>query len=144
MLVAMWTVSMPSWAAHNFDTLKVDKNAEWTSTKDWVTQNISPDQVVAVPPSMWQDLRDAGWRNQWTVVSAEKVDLDPGFAKAHGDTGWRALDYVILNPTVKANMGYLGLTQLSSAVAHGVPVATLGGTQILRIDPSRPAVKASP
>ena len=134
MAVVLWSVTMPSWEQHNTATLTQKKNSEWEQTVAWVTANLPRDAVVAVPPSMWQELRDAGWPDEWTVVSAEKVDLDPGEFQAEHPGGWRELDYVVLNPTVRANLDYLDLTQLRRAVDHGTPVFETGGTQVLRID----------
>ncbi len=134
MVAAFWFASMPSWEQHNSNTLSKDKNKDWVATVDWVKANLARDEVVAVPPSMWQDLRDAGWPDEWSVISVEKVDLDPKSFNAAHSTGWRAIDYVIVNSTVTANIGYLGLHELQNAVNHGVVVAGFGGNSVLKIE----------
>jgi hypothetical protein len=114
--------------------LTEDKNAEWDDTVAWVKGNLARDTIIAVPPSMWQEFRDAGWPDEWSVVSAEKVDLDPSeFPDIHPE-GWRALDYVVLNPTVKDNLDYLGLDELQRAVDNSTVAWEQGGTKILKVD----------
>ena len=135
MATALYSVTMPSWQLHNTATLSQKQNNDWVQTVSWMKKNVSRQAVIVVPPSMWQDLRDAGWPNQWAVIATEKVDLDPvEFARRHPG-GWRELNYVVVNEQVGADLGYLGLTQLNRAVQAGVPVASFGGTHILRIVP---------
>jgi hypothetical protein len=83
---------------------------------------------------MWQEFRDAGWPDEWSVISAEKVDLDPSeYPDVHPE-GWRALDYVVLNPTVKANLDYLRLRELQKAVDNSTVAWEQGGTKVLEVE----------
>ena len=135
LVTALYSVTMPSWKLHNTATLTQPKNNDWIQTVAWMKDNLARDSVIVVPPSMWQDLRDAGWPNQWSVIATEKVDLDPvEFARRHPG-GWRELNYVVVNPQVQADIGYLGLSQLDQAVQAGTTVATFGETRVLRIAP---------
>lgn len=132
---ALYSVTMPSWQLHNTATLTQPKNNDWVQTVAWMKANLPRDSVIVVPPSMWQDLRDAGWPDQWSVIATEKIDLDPvEFARRHPG-GWRELSYVVVNPQVQVDIGFLGLSQLNQAVQAGTPVATFGVTRVLRITP---------
>ena len=131
--VGLYAVTMPSWQQHNTETLTQPKNTEWVQSVGWLTGHLSRQEVIVVPPSMWQDLRDAGWANEWSVIATEKVDLDPkAFNRAHPG-GWQELDYVVVNRQVRADVTYLGLTQLGRAIESGTTVAAFGGTSILRV-----------
>ena len=130
---ALYSGTMPSWQQHNTATLTEPKNNEWLQTVGWLKGNLLRKDVLVVPPSMWQDLRDAGWASEWSVIATEKVDLDPkAFRRAHPG-GWQELDYVVVNQQVRADVTYLGLTQLGRAIESGTTVATFGGTRVLRV-----------
>ena len=134
LLATLHATLVPAYEDHLSSTLTEDKNAEWDDTVAWVKGNLARDTIIAVPPSMWQEFRDAGWPDEWSVVSAEKVDLDPSeFPDIHPE-GWRALDYVVLNPTVKNNLDYLGLDELQQAVDNSTIAWEQGGTTILKVD----------
>ena len=133
MVAALGSVTVPNWQQHDVAALTRPANNEWVQTVRWITGNLPRSAVIVVPPSMWQDLRDAGWPNEWSVIATEKVDLDPlAFARAHPG-GSRELDYVVVNQQVKSDAIYLGLTQLDQALQGATAVATFGNTQVMRL-----------
>lgn len=130
-LIAVATLS---WQERVDGMLTTKQNTDWFSTVAWVKDNIPRDQVIAVPPSMWQEFKDAGWKDEWSVVAGEKIDLDPlEFNKAHPE-GWRAVDYVVISSQILDNLENLDLKKLSEALEYGTPVATFGANQVVRID----------
>ena len=133
MVAALGAMALPNWQQHDVATLARLENSEYVQTVNWLTGNLSRSAVVVVPPSMWQDLRDAGWANEWAVIATEKVDLDPlAFARAHPG-GRKELDYIVVNEQVKSDVTYLGLTQLDQALQGATAVATFGSTRVMKV-----------
>lgn len=134
---AVLLIAAVTWAGPLGTMFTEDRNADARTVEQWVADNLDRDAVVAVPYSMWPDLHRAGWDDPWTLIAAEKVDLDSRFAVEH-PRGWREIDYVVLGPTVRSNIQSLDLKTLGTAVQAGTPVFQVGDWQVLRVNASAP------
>ncbi|KIS27191.1 hypothetical protein TV39_11705 [Arthrobacter sp. SPG23] len=130
---ALVLMSVPQWFEQDRDLLTAENNANWRQTLSWVQDNISREDVVLAPYSMWYDLNSSGWNDSWTMIATEKPDLDKQFETAHPD-GWQEIDWIIVGPSVSANIDSLGLSRAASALSHSTPVRTFGEWTIRRVE----------
>ncbi|MEK0156911.1 ArnT family glycosyltransferase [Arthrobacter oryzae] len=126
-------MSVPQWFEQDRDLLTAENNANWRQTLTWVQDNISREDVVLAPYSMWYDLNSSGWNDSWTMIATEKPDLDKQFETAHPD-GWQEIDWIIVGPSVTANIDSLGLSRAASALRHSTTVRTFGEWSIRRVE----------
>lgn len=131
--VVLLPIPFERWVDRDTQLLSADVNADWRASRDWVEQNVSRDDVVLVPFSLWQELDDAGWDGPWAVVALEKADLDTDFAVQHPG-GWREIDWIVEGPSVEPTIRYLGLEAAATAYANSTIVASFGDWHIRRVD----------
>ena len=98
----------------------------------WVDENLSREDVVVVPYSMWQDVNDLGWDDPWRAIVLEKVDLDSQFESEHPN-GWREIDWIVEGPTVAPNIDYLALHTMRDAYDNSRVVASFGAWNIRKV-----------
>lgn len=126
-------MSVPQWFEQDRDLLTAENNANWRQTLTWVEDNISREDVVLAPYSMWHDLNSSGWNDSWTMIATEKPDLDRQFETAHPN-GWQEIDWIIVGPSVTANIDSLGLTRAGSALRHSTTVQSFGEWSVRRVE----------
>lgn len=126
-----------TWAAPLDAMFTEDRNADSRAAREWVADNVGRDEVVVVPYSLWADLARAGWDDPWRLIAAEKVDLDSRFEIEHPG-GWREIDWIVVGPTVRANIESLQLDRLDDAVRNADLVHEVGEWQIYHLDTSAP------
>jgi hypothetical protein len=136
-LVTLFTVSIllmsvPQWFEQDRTLLTADANSDWRSTLTWVQNNIDRRDVVLSPYSMWHDLNASGWHDAWTMIATEKPDLDKQFETEHPG-GWREIDWIIVGPSVSANIDNLGLTRAGAALEHSEEIRSFGDWSIHRV-----------
>jgi hypothetical protein len=131
---ALVLMSVPQWFEQDRDLLTGENNANWRQALSWVQHNISREDVVLAPYSMWYDLNSSGWDDSWTMIATEKPDLDKQFDTAHPN-GWQEIEWIIVGPSVTANIDSLGLSRAGSALRHSSMVRTFGEWSIRRVDP---------
>ncbi len=135
LLLVLVPIPFDRWVDRDADLLTSDANADWRAARDWVEQNVSRDDVVLVPFSLWQELDDAGWDGPWSAIALEKADLDTAFATEHPG-GWRDIDWVVEGPSVEPNIRYLGLDTAADAYANSTVVVSFGEWNIRRVTPN--------
>ncbi|RJT81857.1 phospholipid carrier-dependent glycosyltransferase [Arthrobacter cheniae] len=118
-------MSMPQWFEQDRELLTAETNTDWKNTMTWVQDNVSREDVVLAPYSMWHDLNSSGWDDPWSMIAVEKPDLDAQFDQIHPGS-WRDVDYIVVGPTVLANIENLGLTRTGKVLENSVPVKTFG------------------
>lgn len=129
---AVLLTSGPQWSGQGRTLLTQQANSDWTSTLEWIQGNVSRDETVLAPYSMWQDLNVNGWRSPWTGVVTEKADLDPEFLREHPE-GWRGIDWIVVGPYTEANIDSLGLNMVRQALDNSVEVESFGGWRLHRV-----------
>jgi 4-amino-4-deoxy-L-arabinose transferase-like glycosyltransferase len=127
-------IPIEQWIGRGIPLISADENRDWRDARDWVTENVSTDDVVVVPYSMWQDVQAAGWEDPWQVIVLEKVDLDSQFQDEHPG-GWSEIGWIVEGPTVAPNIDYLGLTQAGIALENSRVVASFGAWNIREVLP---------
>lgn len=130
--LSLTLMSVPQWFEQDRDLLTAENNANWRSTLAWVRDNISREDVVLSPYSMWHDLNASGWDDSWTMIATEKPDLDVQFETEHPG-GWKEIDWIVVGPSVTANIDSLGLSKAAAALEHSEPVQTFGEWSIRRV-----------
>ncbi|MBG6185523.1 4-amino-4-deoxy-L-arabinose transferase-like glycosyltransferase [Arthrobacter sp. CAN_A214] len=125
-------MSMPQWFEQDRELLTAAANTDWKDTMTWVQDNVSRDNVVLAPYSMWHDLNSSGWDNPWDMVAIEKPDLDAQFDLVHPG-GWRDVDYIIVGPVVLDNIENLELTRTGKVLEHSVPIKIFGEWSINKV-----------
>lgn len=125
-------MSVPQWFEQDRDLLTAETNASWRQTLTWVQGNVSRNDVVLAPYSMWYDLNASGWNNAWTMIATEKMDLDRQF-EVERPGGWREIKWIIVGPSVKSNIDNLGLELAGTALENSEPVQTFGEWSIRRV-----------
>ena len=125
-------MSLPQWFEQDRDLLTAENNANWREAMTWVEKNISRNDVVLAPYSMWYDLNSSGWNSAWTMIATEKPDLDKQF-ETERPGGWSEIQWIIVGPSVTANIDSLGLTRVKTALQHSEPVQTFGEWSIHRV-----------
>ena len=126
------TVSLPHWWEQNRVLLTQDANTDWTSTLEWVQDNVPREDTVLAPYSMWQDLITTGWQDSWSMIVTEKADLDEEFRRKHPE-GVAAIEWVVVGPYTQSNIDSLGLKTVAEALEHSVAVQTFGGWSVHRV-----------
>lgn len=126
-------MSVPQWFEQDRELLTTETNTNWRQTLTWVQDNVSREDVVLAPYSMWHDLNSSGWNDAWTMIATEKPDLDVQFEKVHPD-GWQEIDWIIVGPSVTANIDSLGLSRAGSALRHSKTVRSFGEWSIRRVE----------
>lgn len=129
---ALVLMSMPQWFEQDRELLTAAANTDWKDTMVWVQDNVSRQDVVLAPYSMWHDLNSSGWDDPWKMIAIEKPDLDAQFELVHPG-GWRDVDYIVVGPVVLDNIENLELTRTGTALEHSVPVQTFGEWSINKV-----------
>lgn len=127
-------MSLPQWFEQDRTLLTAQTNSNWRSTMQWVQSNISRNDVVLAPYSMWHDLDSSGWNDAWTMIATEKPDLDKQF-EIERPGGWREIQWIIVGPSVTANIDSLGLSRVKTALENSEQVQSFGEWSIHRIVP---------
>ena len=125
-------MSVPQWFEQDRLLLTADSNSNWRQAMTWVQRNVSRQDVVLAPYSMWQDLNSSGWNNAWTMIATEKADLDRQF-RAERPGGWRDIKWIIVGPSVTSNIDNLGLQLAKTALENSEPVQAYGEWSIRRV-----------
>lgn len=134
-VLAMFVVFIPveQWIGRGAPALfSTDENRDWRASLAWVDENLSREDVVVVPYSMWQDVNDLGWDDPWRAIVLEKVDLDSQFESEHPN-GWREIDWIVEGPTVAPNIDYLALQPMRDAYDNSRVVASFGAWNIRKV-----------
>lgn len=110
-------------------------NTDWEASVAWIQRYVGGSEVVVVPFSMFPDLTGPTVEpdEQWRTVALEKVDLDSQFVEQHPE-GWRAIDYVVDSPSVRADVRQLNLSTVDTALAHSVLVVRYGEWSIRKVE----------
>ena len=125
-------MSLPQWFEQDRTLLTAQTNSNWRSAMTWVQDNVSRSEVVLAPYSMWHDLNSSGWNNAWTMIATEKPDLDKQF-DIERPGGWREIRWIIVGPSVTANIDSLGLTRVKTALQNSEEVQTFGEWSVHRV-----------
>ncbi|MHA7288677.1 glycosyltransferase family 39 protein [Arthrobacter sp. MDT3-24] len=131
-------MSVPQWFEQDRALLVAETNTNWRNAMTWVQDNVPRSDVVLAPYSMWYDLNASGWHDAWTMIATEKPDLDERFETEHPG-GWREIDWIIVGPSVTANIDRLGLSRAGSALQHSEPVQTFGEWSIRKVSEPAPS-----
>lgn len=126
-------MSIPQWFEQDRVLLTSQQNTDWRQALQWTKDNVSRDDVVLAPYSMWQDLKSSGWPGPWAVIVTEKIDLDSQFLVEHPE-GTAAVDWIIVGPIVVDNVKNLDLTQVGELIENSHPVATFGEWSVRRVN----------
>lgn len=130
-------MSVPQWFEQGRSLLSADDNVNWRRTVAWVQGNISRNDIVLAPYSMWHDLNSSGWNNPWTMIATEKPDLDGQFGRERSE-GWQEIDWIIVGPTVSANIDTLGLARVKTALENSEEVQAFGEWSVRRVTKPEP------
>jgi hypothetical protein len=125
-------MSVPQWFEQDRNLLTADNNANWRRAMTWVQGNISRNDIVLAPYSMWYDLNSSGWNNAWTMIATEKPDLDEQFDREHPG-GWQEIDWIIVGPTVTSNVASLGLARVQTALENSDEIQAFGEWSVRRV-----------
>lgn len=125
-------MSLPQWFEQDRTLLTAQTNSNWRSAMTWVQGNVSRGDVVLAPYSMWHDLNSSGWNNAWTMIATEKPDLDKQF-DAERPGGWQEIQWIIVGPSVTANIDSLGLSRVKTALQNSEEVQKFGEWSIHRV-----------
>ena len=125
-------MSVPQWFEQDRTLLTAQTNSNWRSAMTWVQDNVSRSEVVLAPYSMWHDLNSSGWNNAWTMIATEKPDLDKQF-DIERPGGWREIRWIIVGPSVTANIDSLGLSRVKTALQNSEEVQTFGEWSVHRV-----------
>lgn len=125
-------MSLPQWFEQDRTLLTAYSNSNWRNAMTWVKENVSRRDVVLAPYSMWQDLDSSGWNNAWTMIATEKPDLDKQFM-VERPGGWRDIKWIIVGPSVIANIDSLGLSRVKTALQNSEQVEAFGEWSIHRV-----------
>lgn len=125
-------MSVPQWFEQDRTLLTAQTNSNWRSAMTWVQDNVSRSDVVLAPYSMWHDLNSSGWNNAWTMIATEKPDLDKQF-DVERPGGWREIRWIIVGPSVTANIDSLGLSRVKTALQNSEEVQTFGEWSVHRV-----------
>ncbi|HEX3333381.1 MAG TPA: hypothetical protein VHS57_03520 [Acidimicrobiales bacterium] len=129
---ALLAFVVPSWAAGLRTQMTYDQMAPTAQAESWVEQHVVHHDRLLTDDTVWADLVDHGFDRPLGVVWFYKLgyvnNLDPSVARTLGG-GWRAFQYVVETPSMRAALagsGALALPQVEQAVSHSVPVARFG------------------
>ncbi|WP_026537247.1 ArnT family glycosyltransferase [Arthrobacter sp. 9MFCol3.1] len=125
-------MSVPQWFEQDRTLLTAQTNSNWRSAMTWVQDNVSRSDVVLAPYSMWHDLNSSGWNNAWTMIATEKPDLDKQY-DIERPGGWREIRWIIVGPSVTANIDSLGLSRVKTALQNSEEVQTFGEWSVHRV-----------
>ncbi|MBJ7357225.1 glycosyltransferase family 39 protein [Nocardioides sp.] len=120
------------WPAQLRTALTEDVNQSHPRAVEWITDNLSTDDVVVTDNTYFLDLAEAGWDPGWGVVWFTKLDLDPAADRELPD-GWRDVDYVVWSEAF-AFATADALPEVSQLQQNSIVVASFGeGAQRVEI-----------
>jgi len=129
---ALLVFIVPSWAAGLRPLMTQDQVAPTAQAEAWVEHHVPRSDRLLTDDTVWVDLVDHGFDQPLGVVWFYKLgyvnNLDPSVRRTLGG-GWRAFQYVVVTPSVRAALagsGAAALPQVAHAVDHSVPAATFG------------------
>jgi len=125
-------MSLPQWFEQDRTLLTAQANSNWRSAMTWVQDNVSRNDVVLAPYSMWNDLNSSGWNNAWTMIVTEKPDLDKEFDIKRPE-GWREIQWIVVGPSVRTNIDSLGLSRVKTALQNSEEVQSFGEWSVHRV-----------
>jgi hypothetical protein len=134
--VALATLSvallmLPAWRDAAGHAMRQDQVTPVLEAEQWVEENVDHRARVLVDDTLYVDLVEAGFEQQFGVVWFYKLDystnLDPSVAR-NLPGGWRAFDYVVSTPVIRSALDHNpgGLQQVRLALENSKSVATFG------------------
>jgi hypothetical protein len=122
----------PAWASGLHTQMATNQVTPTSQAEAWVEHHVPHTDRLLVDDTMWVDLVDHGFNKPYGVVWFYKLgsvnNLDPSVRRSLGG-GWRAFQYVIETPSMRAALvgsGTQSLPQVAGAVAHSKPVVSFG------------------
>jgi hypothetical protein len=131
LLAALVVLVAPAWRRGDVYAMSADQNRPELAAERWIVGHVDRRARILVDDSYYVDLVRAGFAPRFGVVWFYKLDfshnLDPSIVR-HLPQGWRAFDYVVSSPVVRAALAQDpgGLNQVRLALRHSRPVATFG------------------
>jgi 4-amino-4-deoxy-L-arabinose transferase-like glycosyltransferase len=129
--LALTVVVLPSWVSSDSYAMRVDQTRQVLAAERWIDAHVNRRARMLVDDTLYVDLVHVGFEQRYGAVWFYKLDfttnLDPSIVR-HLPQGWRAFDYVVSTPVIRAALQQSprGLQQVRAALQNSRVLVSFG------------------